>query len=154
MTLPALTTSGRAALTARLADLLTQRDEVIAECVPPSGPGDAADRIGNIDSLSRLADLDSRITALELQLQAPESAAAAVHGAVDIGSQVRVQFAPDESPEVFLIGLVEQAGPGTDVFTPASALGRALLGARPGDVVTYRAANGANLTATLVDLAA
>ncbi len=154
MTLPALTISGRAALTARLADLIAQRDEAIAESVPPSGPGDAADRSGNVDALSRLADIESRIAVLDLQLQAPLSSAVTPQGAVDVGSQVSVRFGPGEAPEVFLIGLVEQAGPDTDVITPTSPLGQALLGARPGDEVSYRAANGAQLTVTLVDVLA
>ena len=156
MTLPALTTSGRAALNGRLTELLAQRDQLIAECVPASGPGDAADRSGNVDALSRLADLEGRIAALELQLQAPVLAAApdAPHGAAEVGSRVRVLFGPGESPEDFLIGLVEQSGPDLDVITPSSPLGQALLGAQPGDVVAYRAANGANFTVTLVDVAA
>jgi transcription elongation factor GreA len=156
MTLPALTTSGRAALTARRADLLVQRAEAIAECVPPSGPGDDADRSGNIDAVSRLADLDARIAALDLQLQAPESSTSTgkPHGTVELGSRVRVRFGPGEPSEEFLIGLVEQTSPDTDVITPASPLGQALLGAQPGDVVTYHAASGANLTATLVDTVA
>jgi len=155
MTLPALTTSGRAALTARRADLLAQRAEAIAECVPPSGPGDDADRSGNIDAVSRLADLEARIAALDLQLQAPESSTIGKpHGTVEIGSRVRVRFGPGEPSEEFLIGLVEQTSRDTDVITPASPLGRALLGAQPGDVVTYHAASGATLTATLVDTVA
>lgn len=155
MTLPALTTSGRAALTARLADLTAQRAEIFEESVPSSGPGDAADRSGHVDALSRLADLDARIAAIGLQLQAPTPPAGdEPHDAVDFGSRVRVRFGPGEAPEEFLIGLVEQSGPDTDVITPTSPLGQALLGARPGDKVTYRAANGASITATLVDLAA
>jgi transcription elongation factor GreA len=156
MTLQALSPSARAALTTRLADLMEQREQALSDSTPPGGAGDAADRAGNIESLIRLGELDARIGALHVQLQAPVAPASLVTesqgGGVKVGSRVSVQFSPDESPEGFLVGLVEQAGPGVDVITPSSPLGKALIGARPGDEVRYRAANGAHLSATLVGI--
>jgi transcription elongation factor GreA len=148
-----LTPAARAALTARLEHLQAQQEQAIAESAPPSGPGDAADRTTHIEALLRLADLESRIEALQFQLQAPE-AAAEPHTTVAVGDRVVVRWGPEEEPESYLVGFVEQAGPEFDVITPASPLGKALLGASPGDVVQFRAANGAQVTATLLDIAA
>jgi transcription elongation factor GreA len=149
----ALTPAARAALTARLDVLRLQHAQALAESAPPTGPGDAADRTGNIEALMRLADIESRIAALEIQLDAPVCAEVP-HDSVEVGDRVVVRWSADEEPESYLVGFVEQAAPGLDVITPASPFGKALLGARPGDVLQFRAANGAPLTATLVDIAA
>jgi transcription elongation factor GreA len=154
MTQLALTPAARAALTARLDVLLAQQEQALAESAPPTGPGDAADRTGNIEALMRLADIESRMAALQLQLSAPECAALAPHSTVEVGDRVVVRWSAEEEPESYLVGFVEQAAPGVDVITPASPFGKALLGARPGDVLQFRAGNGAPLTATLVDIAA
>jgi transcription elongation factor GreA len=152
MTQLPLTTSARDALTVRLDSLRTQRAQALIDSTPPSGPGDAADRTGSIEALARLADLDARIAALELRLEAP--AAPAPQDAVAMGALVTLRYGSDEAPEKFLIGFVEQAGPDLAVITPASPLGKALLGAHPGEVVEYRGANGSIFTATLIDIAA
>jgi transcription elongation factor GreA len=154
MTTPlALTPSARAALTARLDGLQAQQAQAQAESAPPTGPGDAADRTGNIEALIRLADLEGRIAALQLQLEAPECAGGP-HSAVEVGDRVVVRFSGEPEPESYLVGFVEQAAPGVDVITPASPFGKALIGRRPGDVVQFRAASGAQVSATLVDIAA
>jgi transcription elongation factor GreA len=148
-----LSKSARIALQARLADLKAQRAQAAVESIPQAGTGDAADHAGNIDALIRLGELDARIADLELQLQAPVVESADPLAAA-VGSQVTLRFGPDESPETFLIGRVEQAGSGIDVITPNSPLGSVLLGARAGDEVTYRAANGKTLAVTLVSVEA
>jgi transcription elongation factor GreA len=149
----ALSASARDALTARLAELEVQRVQAAQESIPAGGSGDAADHAVNVDALIRLEKLESRIAELQLQLQAP-IAETATATSVAIGSVVTVSFGPEEEPEDFLIGLVEQAAPGVEVITPSSPLGSVLLGAEPGQQVTYRAANGKTLTATLVAVAA
>jgi transcription elongation factor GreA len=152
--LVALTPSARAALTARLDGLLAQHRQALAESAPPTDPGDAADRTGNIEALVRLADLDRRIAALRLQLAAGESVESGPHNAVAIGDRVVVRFAGEPEPESYLVGFVEEAGRGVDVITPASPFGMALIGKRPGDVVQFRNATGAEVSATLVYIAA
>jgi transcription elongation factor GreA len=152
MIMPSLSPSARAALVARLEDLQAQRVQTAIESIPPGGSGDAADHAGNVEALIRLGELDSRIAALQVQLQAPivESAKAQE---VEIGSLVTIRFADDEENQRFLIGLVEQAGAGVEVITPSSPLGSVLLGARPGDELTYRVASGASMSVTLVEIA-
>lgn len=149
---PSLSPSAHAALLARLEDLQAQRAQTALESIPPGGSGDAADHAGNVEALIRLGELDSRIAALQVQLQAPVAEAGPAQ-AVEIGSLVSLRFPDDDSDQEFLVGLVEQAAPGVEVITPTSPLGEVLLGARPGDQLSYRVASGATLTVTLVDIA-
>jgi transcription elongation factor GreA len=152
MIMPSLSRSARAALVARLNDLKAQRTQAAVEAIPAGGSGDAADHAGNVEALVRLGELDSRIAALEVQLQAPDAEGERA-AAAEIGSLVTIRFDDDEETQDYLIGFVEQAAAGTAVITPSSPLGSVLLGARPGDRLSYKVANGAILTVTLVDIA-
>jgi transcription elongation factor GreA len=152
MIMPSLSPSARAALETRLEDLQAQRAQTAIESIPPGGSGDAADHAGNVEALIRLGELDSRIAALQVQLQAPIIEAHKAQ-AVELGSLVTIRFADDEENQQFLIGLVEQAGAGVEVITPTSPLGSVLLGARPGDGLTYRVASGASMSVILVEIA-
>ncbi len=151
--MPTLSASARAALVARLEDLEAQRVQTAIESIPPGGSGDAADHAGNVEALIRLGELDVRIAALQVQLQAPDSTGSSV-SAAEVGSLVTLQFEGDDESEEYLIGLVEQAGPGVEVITPTSPLGAVLIGASPGDQVSYRVATGATMTVKLVSIAA
>ena len=149
LTLDALSASARVALTGRLDGLLAQRVQAFAESTVTGGTGDAADRAGNVEAIIRLEDLDARIAALHNQLAAPP-AGETTGDTVQVGSRVGIRFGKDEAPEDFLVGFLEQSGAGIEVITPSSPLGRALLGAVAGADVSYRAAAGKVLTATLV----
>jgi transcription elongation factor GreA len=152
MIMPSISTSARDALMVRLEDLQSQREQAAIESIPPGGSGDAADHAGNVEALIRLEELDARIAALQVQLQAPVSDAPKAVAA-EIGSTVTIRFEDDDETQDFLIGLVEQAAAGVQVITPTSPLGEVLLGARPGDKLTYRVASGSSLTVTLVEIA-
>ena len=151
-----LTTSARNALAARLEYLRAQRDQAKLESTPSNDSGDAADRAENVEALIRLEEIETRIATLELQLQAPAAGPSgeisAPSDTVQVGSHVTLSFGAEEPTEDFVIGPVEQSGPDTDVITPTSPLGVALLGARAGAVLSYRAATGARLHVTLVAL--
>ena len=152
MIVPSLSPSAHAALAARLEDLQAQRVQTAIESIPPGGSGDAADHAGNVEALIRLGELDARIAALQVQLQAPIAEAPPAQAA-EIGSLVTIRFSDDDESQQFLIGLVEQAGPGVEVITPTSPLGVVLIGARPGDELTYRVASGATMTVPLLEIA-
>jgi len=153
MIMPSLSRSARTALLARLEDLQAQRAQVALESIPATGaPGDAADHAGNVEALVRLGELDARIAVLQVQLQAPDADAAPASVA-ELGSLVRIRFDDDPETQDFLIGLVEQAGSGVEVITPTSPLGSVLLGARPGDQLSYKVASGAIMHVTLVEIA-
>ncbi len=148
---PALSDTARVALQARLDGLLVQRAEVFAESTSIGATGDAADRAGNVEAIIRLEDIDARIGSLRGQLSGPIAARTA-GDTVQVGSRVTIRFGAEPDAEPFLVGVLEEAGATVEVITPASPLGRALLGARSGDELNYRAATGATLTATLVDV--
>ncbi len=148
---PALSNTARAALQARLDGLLVQRVGLFAESTSTGGTGDAADRAGNVEAIIRLEELDARIGTLREQLSAPVAPPSA-GDTVQVGSRVSIRFGAEPDTEPFLVGVLEEAGGTVEVITPASPLGKALLGARSGDEVAYRAASGVTLTATLVDV--
>ena len=52
-----------------------------------------------------------------------------------------------------MLGSVEQAAAGLDTVTPASPLGRAIVGAAVGSTVTYTPRKGVSLEATIVEAA-
>ena len=148
---PPLLDSSRAALQVRLDRLLTQRVEVFAEATSAGATGDAADRAGNVEAIIRLEELDARIASLHEKLSAPPAQRTA-GDTVQVGSRVSLRFGAEVEAEPFLVGVLEEAVGTIEVITPASPLGKALLGARSGDEVAYRSAAGATLTATLVDV--
>jgi transcription elongation factor GreA len=122
-------------LTARLASLLSEREQTLAETIPTAA-GDLADRATNVDGHVRLAMLEQRIAAVEDELAANRLPSARPSGdAVAVGDEVTLDLG--DGPESFLFGSVDQAGNGVDVITPTSPLGQALQGARVGSTVTY-----------------
>lgn len=151
LVMPPLLDTARAALQARLDGLLAQRVEVFAEATSAGATGDAADRAGNVEAIIRLEELDARIGSLHEKLSAPQARRTA-GDTVQVGSRVSLRFGGEDEAEPFLVGVLEEAVGSIEVITPASPLGKALLGARSGDEVAYRAATGATLTATLVDV--
>jgi transcription elongation factor GreA len=69
------------------------------------------------------------------------------------GTVVTINFDDDpEDTETFLLGSREIAST-TDltVYSPESALGKAILGARAGQTVTYTAPSGADIKVTVVE---
>ena len=60
-----------------------------------------------------------------------------------LGTVITIKFTGDDETEKFLLGSREIAGT-TDltVYSPESALGAAIMGAAPGETVTYTAPNG------------
>ena len=119
---------------------------------PRNGAPITVDHAGNVEALVRLGELDARIAALQVQLQAPDADGQPA-SAAEPGSTVRIRFDDDPDTQDYLIGLVEQAGSGVEVITPSSPLGSVLLGARPGDRLSYKVANGTVLHVTLEEIA-
>lgn len=63
-------------------------------------------------------------------------------GCATVGSLVDLRFEGDEDTERYLIGTIEERHEDYDVVSPSSPLGRAMIGAQPGDVVRYEAPAG------------
>jgi transcription elongation factor GreA len=136
MTIAATPSLAHDVLSARLADLRSERESALSEIVPPNY-GDDADRATNVDAHVRLAMLDERIADIEYQLTTDMRPAAHPAGIVDLGALVTVDLG--DGAETYLYGTVDQASAQFDVITPGSPLGRALLGLSAGTSVTYEA---------------
>jgi transcription elongation factor GreA len=54
-----------------------------------------------------------------------------------------------DGDETYLVGPVEQALAGADTVTPMSPLGRAIVGARVGETVTYQPRPGVTTSVTI-----
>ena len=69
------------------------------------------------------------------------------------GTVITVRFAGDDETEKFLLGSREIAGStGLTVYSPESALGAAIMGAKPGATVTYQAPNGRDISVEVVGI--
>jgi len=135
----------RSALERELAELETdERPRLLAALIGSADGWDAADRADRIARELDLARLDARIGHLRNRLLALDPGRP---GGDPLGEgTVAVDFG--DGPETYL--LAEFSYRGLPVITPTSPLGRALVGAHSGQVVTYDTPRGA---ATVVLLA-
>lgn len=150
-----LSDAARARLENELADLHAERAARATET--GSLCGDAADIAEFAARDMRLEQLDERIA----QVRAVLSEASTVRGAtpppaVDAtavmpGCRLTVLIDGSDDVEQVVLGDRAERAAGTGVVTLSSPLGRALIGAHPGDTVEYRAPAG-TLRATVVDL--
>jgi transcription elongation factor GreA len=143
------TTSSSHGLPGELYRLVNETRPALLERMAGQDGRDSADIADRVVREADLAQLDDRIEALELHLQRrtlADTGSASIAGpdqdvAVQAGGVVSLSFA-GEAPSRYLVAdLLDAADAGAsgefDVLTPGSPLGRALLGARPGDQVTY-----------------
>jgi len=70
---------------------------------------------------------------------------------VAAGSVVALRYEGDDQADRYLVGSIEERRADVAVVSPASPLGRALLGHRKGDTVTYQAPGG-ELKVEIVDI--
>jgi transcription elongation factor GreA len=132
-------------LTDRLCAMRTERAAILAESlIEPSG--DLADRATNVEASIRLQLLDERIAALELEVDA-QRRRRHTDGVVTVGDVVTLDLG--DGDETYLVGPVEQVLAGADTVTPMSPLGRAIVGTRVGETVTYQPRPGVSMTVTI-----
>jgi transcription elongation factor GreA len=128
-------------LTERLRTMHAERAGLLAETlIAPSG--DLADRATNVEASIRLQLLDERIAALELEVDDLRRHRH-TDGVVSVGDVVTLDLG--DGDETYLVGPVEQAFAGADTVTPMSPLGRAIVGARVGETVTYQPRPGVSM---------
>jgi transcription elongation factor GreA len=84
--------------------------------------------------------MEARIRRIQHLLKTAEVRAAESVDMVEIGSLVTVREDGEESE--YLVATPENRVPGYHLASPQGPLGRALLGARPGDHVEYQAPGG------------
>ncbi|MFF5426109.1 MULTISPECIES: GreA/GreB family elongation factor [unclassified Streptomyces] len=137
-----MSADARRAFESELADLRAEREKVAATLRDGGGdePGDRADQADELRRADLLDRIDGRITEIGDRLREAAVAGPPDTDAVGVGSTVTVRFA-DGTRSTLRVG--EVAGtPGAAAVTADSPLGRALLGRRAGDTVSYDTPEG------------
>ena len=142
-----LSGSGRAAVTAKIA---AAREE-----------GDLSENGGYHAAREEQAHQEARIRQLTDMLNRAQVGEAPTNAdEVAPGTRVTIAFDGDESDtDTFLLGSRELMGldnsvDATNVYSPQSPLGSAILGKKTGDAVSYVAPNGRSINVTVVKVEA
>ena len=143
-------------LKAELDELIAHRPVIAAEINARREEGDLKENGGYHAAREEQGKQEGRIRYLQELLRSAKVGEAPRTDAVAPGTVVTIQFDDDEDDtETFLLGSREIAST-TDltVYSPESALGTAILGARAGDTVTYTAPSGAEVKVKVVSFEA
>jgi transcription elongation factor GreA len=142
-------------LKAELDGLIAHRPVIAAEINARREEGDLRENGGYHAAREEQGKQEGRIRYLQELLRTAHVGEAPKADSVTAGTVVTIYFDDDkDDTETFLLGSREIAST-TDltVYSPESALGQAILGARAGDTVTYLAPSGADIKVTLVSFA-
>ncbi|WP_235928149.1 transcription elongation factor GreA [Goekera deserti] len=147
-----LTQSAYDRLKAELDELVAGRPAMSAEINARREEGDLKENGGYHAAKDEQGKQEGRIrqlTDLLRKARVGEPPATATNAA--LGTVITVRFAGDDETEKFLLGSREIAGTTElTVYSPESALGVAIMGAAPGESVTYTTPNGKDLTVEVV----
>jgi transcription elongation factor GreA len=139
-------------LKAELDELIAARPVIAAEINARREEGDLRENGGYHAAREEQGKQEHRIRYLQELLRTARVGEAPTADAVAAGTVVTIHFDDDtDDTETFLLGSREIAAT-TDltVYSPESALGKAILGARKGQTVTYTAPSGADIKVTVV----
>ena len=128
------------------------RTEIAKRIEAARAEGDLSENGGYHAAKEQQGHQEARIRQLQaLLLRAKVGEAPPDDGVVEPGMTVEIRFAGDDETETFLLGSREISST-TDltVYSPESALGKAILGARSGQTVNYVAPSGADIKVTVV----
>lgn len=143
-------------LTAELEELIANRPVVAAEINARREEGDLKENGGYHAAREEQGKQEFRIRYLQQFLRTATVGEAPVSDSVIPGTVVTIHFDEDASDtETFLLGSREiSATTDLTVYSPESALGKAIMGAHEGDTVSYTAPSGSEIKVTVVKLAA
>jgi transcription elongation factor GreA len=150
-----LTQSAHDRLKAELDQLVANRPAMAKEINDRREEGDLKENGGYHAAREEQGKQEGRIrqlTDLLRKARVGEPPTTATNAA--LGTVITIAFDGDEDDtEKFLLGSREIAGT-TDltVYSPESALGSAIMGAKPGATVTYQAPNGRDITVEVVGI--
>ncbi|WP_117209838.1 transcription elongation factor GreA [Allorhizocola rhizosphaerae] len=139
-------------LQAELNELIAARPAMAAEINARREEGDLRENGGYHAAREEQGKAEARIRYLQELLRVAQVGEAPTSDRVAVGNVVTIHFDDDaDDTETFLLGSREIAAT-TDltVYSPESALGQAILGARSGQTVTYTAPSGAEIKVTVV----
>lgn len=149
-----LSQEGYDRLRGELDELIANRTVIAAEINARREEGDLRENGGYHAAKEEQGKQEARIRFLEQLLRNARVGEAPASDTVAPGTVVTVHFDDDtDDTETFLLGSRE-IGATTEltVYSPESALGQAILGARPGQTVTYTAPGGADIKVTVTEL--
>ena len=131
---------------------IANRPVIAAEINARREEGDLKENGGYHAAREEQGKMEARIRYLQELLRTAKVGEAPKSDAVAPGSVVTIQFDDDEDDtETFLLGSREiSSTTKLTVYSPESALGKAILGAGAGDTVTYTAPSGAEIKVTIV----
>jgi len=141
-------------LQAELDELIAARPVIAAEINARREEGDLRENGGYHAAREEQGKQEHRISVLKELLRTAEVGEAPNADKVAPGTVVTIYFDDDQSDtETFLLGSREISST-TDltVYSPESALGKAILNAGPGQTVTYTAPSGADIKVTVVEV--
>lgn len=139
-------------LARELEDAIANRPVLAAEINARREEGDLRENGGYHAAREEQGKAEARIRYLQEFLRTAVVGEPKAADAVTAGSVVTIYFDDDtDDTETFLLGSREIAAT-TDltVYSPESAVGQAIMGARAGDTVSYTAPSGAEIKVTLV----
>ncbi|WP_430783276.1 transcription elongation factor GreA [Actinoplanes sp. G11-F43] len=140
-------------LQAELDELIANRPAVAAEINERREEGDLRENGGYHAAREEQSRQEGRILYLKEFLRNSEIGEVQASDTITAGSVVTIYFDDDQGDtETFLLGSREISSTTKfTVYSPESALGQAILGARPGQTVTYTAPSGADIKVTVVE---
>jgi transcription elongation factor GreA len=140
-------------LKGELDEHIAKRPEIAAEINERREEGDLRENGGYHAAREEQSKMEGRIRYLQELLRNARVGEAPTSSVVAPGMVVTIQFDDDpDDTERFLLGSREIAAT-TDltVYSPESALGKAITGHSAGDTVSYTAPSGADITVKIVD---
>jgi len=143
-------------LKAELDDLSgPQRTVVVERIAAARDEGDLKENGGYHAAKEEQGKLEARIRQLDEWVRVADTSAAPDDGVVGPGKLVTTdpEFTDNERPFLLAVRTVDNAyADHLEVFSPQSPLGSALVGAKKGEVVDYKAPNGRDMKITIVDV--
>ncbi|MGK5443425.1 transcription elongation factor GreA [Micromonospora sp. URMC 105] len=139
-------------LKAELDQHIANRPAIAAEINARREEGDLRENGGYHAAREEQGKAEGRILYLKELLRTAKVGEAPTADSVAPGMVVTIYFDDDqEDTETFLLGSREIASTTElTVYSPESALGKAILGGRPGQTCTYTAPSGADIKVTVV----
>ena len=141
-------------LKAELDELIAHRPVIATEINARREEGDLRENGGYHAAREEQGKMEARIRYLQELLRTAHVGEAPKADKVGPGTVVTIHFDDDvDDTETFLLGSREiSATTDLTVYSPESALGKAILGARAGDTVSYSAPSGAEIKVTVKSL--
>jgi len=140
-------------LAGELDELVAARPTIAAEINARREEGDLRENGGYHAAKEEQGKQEARIRYLQELLRTAHVGEAPTADSVAAGTVVTIYFDDDtDDTETFLLGSREIAAT-TDltVYSPESAMGKAIMGAHAGDKVSYTAPSGADINVTVVN---